>query len=311
MIQSNSRILVTGCGGMLGEAVYQVFSKVCPVRATDIDVNTLWLSYLDVRDYEAIRNEVEEFKPDYIFHLASFTDLEYCEKNKEETYRTIVLGTQNVALICEKFNIIMVHISTAGIFDGSQDSYIDYDSPHPLNCYGKAKYTAEMIVDSYLNKYFIFRPGWMMGGGPRKDKKFVKKMIDQINSGKRELFVVRDKLGTPTYTYDFAKNMLEVINTESYGLYNMVCRGDGSRYDVAKEILECLKLQDSIKLNEVSSDFFKTEYFAQRPYSEKLVTLKLNLRGLNRMRHWKICLKEYLTKYDWLKDGNFKGLGKK
>jgi len=85
MINKNSRVLVTGCGGMLGEAIYEVFSKVCKVRATDIDNNSPWLSYLDVRDYQAIKNRVEEFKPDYIFHLASFVDLEYCEKNKEES----------------------------------------------------------------------------------------------------------------------------------------------------------------------------------------------------------------------------------
>jgi len=307
MIGNNRRILITGCGGMLGEAVYEVFSKVFHVRATDIDVNAPWLSYLDVGDFEAVKSEVEDFKPHYILHLASLTDLEYCEKNKEKAYTTIVLATENVALICKNFNVIMAHISTAGIFDGNQDSYNDYDIPNPLNIYGKAKYAAEMIVSSYLNKYFIFRPGWMMGGGPRKDKKFVKKIIDQINSGKKELFVVKDKLGTPTYTFDFAKNMLEVINSEFYGLFNMVCTGEGSRHDVAEEILKCLDLQDRIKLIEVTSDFFKTEYFAQRPYSEKLITLKLNLRGLSRMRHWKVCLKEYLSKYDWLKERNVRG----
>lgn len=307
MIDNNTRILVTGCGGMLGEAVYEVFSEVCRLKATDIDVNAPWLSFLDVRNDEAIKNEVEAFKPDCIFHLASLTDLEFCEKNKMGTYRTIVLGTENIANICKRLDIMMVHISTAGIFDGRQDSYDDYDIPNPLNCYAKAKYASEMIVQSYLSKYFIFRAGWMMGGGPKKDKKFVKKIVEQISSGKRELFVVRDKLGTPTYTYDFAKNMVEVIHSEFYGLYNMVCSGEGARYDVAKEILECLELQDKIKLNEVDSDFFKTEYFAQRPFSEKLVPLKLNRRGFNRMRHWKVCLKEYLTKYDWLKDGNVKG----
>lgn len=307
MISNNSRILVTGCGGMLGEAIHELFSEMCHVRATDIDVNASWLSYLDVRDAGAIRNGVEEFRPDYIFHLAALTDLEYCEKNKQETYRTIVCGTENVAFLCKESNILMVHISTAGVFDGAQVSYDDYDIPKPLNCYGRAKYEAENIVRSYLDKYFIFRPGWMMGGGPGRDKKFVKKMIDQINSGKRELFVVKDKLGTPTYTYDFAKNMLEVINSELYGLYNMVCTGDGSRYDVAEEILKCLNLKDKIKLIEVSSDFFKTEYFAQRPCSEKLITLRLNQNGLNRMRHWKTCLKEYLSKYNWLKNAHGNG----
>jgi len=164
-----------------------------------------------------------------------------------------------------------------------------------------------MIVNSYLSKYFVFRPGWMMGGSPRKDKKFVKKIIDQINSGKKELFVVRGKLGTPTYTHDFANNMLEVIGTKFYGIYNMMCSGDASRYDVAEEILKCLNLQNSIKLSTVNSDFFNVEYFARRPYLEKLITLKLNVGGLSRMRQWSICLKLYLSKYDWLEDRIVRG----
>lgn len=301
MMTKDSRILITGCGGMLGEAVYPVFSKICAVRATDIDVNTEWLSYLDVRDYQAIEREIVEFKPTIVFHLAALTDLEYCEKNPGEAYKTNAIGTENVVILCKKYNILMVNISTAGIFDGKQDVYNDYDLPHPTSYYGKSKYAAEMFVKSHLEKYFIFRPGWMMGGGPEKDKKFVKKIIDQINSGKKELFVVRDKLGTPTYTCDFAKNMLEVINTSFYGLYNMVCKGECSRYDVAEEILKVLNLQKKITLNEVSSDFFKKEYFAPRPYSEKLLTLKLHLRELYKMRDWKVCLKEYLSKYEWLK----------
>lgn len=301
MITKDSRILITGSGGMLGEAVYTVFSEICNVKATDIDVNEKWLSYLDVRDYQAIEKEILEYKPTIIFHLAALTDLEYCETNPQDTYNTNTLGTENVAILCKKNNILMVYISTAGIFDGTKNIYNDYDAPNPINYYGKSKYAGEVIVKSCLDTYFIFRAGWMMGGGPKKDKKFVKKIINQINLGKKELFVVHDKLGTPTYTYDFAENMLKVINSGFYGLYNMVCKGEGSRFDVAEEMLKVLKIEDKIKLTEVGSDYFKQEYFAPRPYSEKLINLKLDLRELNGMRDWKICLKEYLFKYKWLK----------
>lgn len=303
MLNQDSRILITGCGGMLGEAVYAFYSKTCSVKATDLETNEEWLLYLDVRDYQAIEKEILEFKPTIIFHLAALTDLEYCEVNPLEAYKTNTLGAENIAILCKKYNILMVYISTAGIFDGSQDVYNDFDRPNPINYYGKSKYAGERFVKSYLDAYFVFRPGWMMGGGPRKDKKFVKKIIDKINSGEKELFVVRDKLGTPSYTYDFAKNMLEVINSGLYGLYNMVCGGGGSRYDVAEEILKILNLENKIKLTEVSSDFFKEEYFAPRPYSEKLLTLKLNLRGLNKMRDWRLCLREYLNRYEWLRRG--------
>jgi dTDP-4-dehydrorhamnose reductase len=279
-----------------------LFSKICSVKATDIDVNAEWLSYRDVRDYHAIEKEILEFKPTVILHLAALTDLEYCELNPSESYETNTLGTENVTILCKKYNLLMVYISTAGIFDGTQDVYNDYDIPNPINYYGKSKYAGEIIVKSYLNSCFIFRPGWMVGGGPKKDKKFVKKIIDQINSGKTELFVVRDKVGTPTYTYDFVENMLGVINSGFYGLYNMVCTGDGSRYDVAEEILKIFNLENKIKLTEVNSDYFKNKYFAPRPYSEKLMNLKLTLRSLYKMRDWRVCLKEYLFKYKWLND---------
>ncbi|MEW6557422.1 MAG: NAD(P)-dependent oxidoreductase [Elusimicrobiota bacterium] len=301
MITKKSKILITGCGGMLGDAVYSVCCKICNVSATDINVNTEWLSYLDVRDYQAIEKQILEFKPTAVFHLAALTDLEYCETHPDEAYKTNAFGTENVALLCKKYNILMVYISTAGVFDGLHDVYNDYAIPNPISHYGKSKYAGTQFVQSCLDRYFIFRPGWMMGGGPTKDKKFVKKIIDLINSGKKELLIVNDKLGTPTYTYDFAKNIIEVINSNLYGLYNMVCNGESSRYEIAEEILKILKLETKIKLTEVSSDYFRKEYFAPRPYSERLINLKLNFCGLNKMRDWKVCLREYLSKFKWLK----------
>lgn len=301
MITKDSKILITGCGGMLGEAVYSIYSDICAVKATDIDVNEKWLSYLDVRDYQALEKKILEFQPTAIFHLAALTDLEYCENNSQESYKTNTMGTENIVNLCKKHNILMVYIATAGAYDGNQDAYNDYDLPHPINYYGKSKYAGEIAVRCHLDNYFIFRAGWMMGGGPKKDKKFVKKIIDQINSGKKELFVVCDKVGTPTYTYDFVRNTLDVINSNYFGSYNMACKGDGSRFDVAKEILNILNLENKIKLTEVNSDFWEKEYFALRPHSEKLINLKLTLRGLDRMRDWRVCLKEYLLKYKWLK----------
>lgn len=301
MITKDSKIFITGCGGMLGEAVYSIYSDICVVKATDIDVNEKWLSYLDVRDYQALQKEILTFQPTAIFHLAALTDLEYCENNPQESYKTNTMGTENIVNLCKKYNILMVYITSAGVYDGNQDAYNDYDLPHPINYYGKSKYAGEIAVRCHLDNYFVFRAGWMMGGGPAKDKKFVKKIIDQINSGKKELFVIRDKLGTPTYTRDFSRNMLDVINSGYFGLYNMVCQGDCSRFDIAEEMLDILNLKDKIKLTEVSSDFWKKEYFVPRPYSEKLINLKLTLRGLNRMRDWRVCLKEYLFKYKWLK----------
>jgi dTDP-4-dehydrorhamnose reductase len=109
--------------------------------------------------------------------------------------------------------------------------------------------------------------------------------------------VVDDKLGTPTYTVNFAESMFKVIETGLFGLYNMVCRGSCSRYDVAVEFLKLLELDDRIEVEVVDSDYFKKEYFAPRPYSEKLVNLKLDSRGINYMLDWKECLKAYSAVY--------------
>ena len=136
-----------------------------------------------------------------------------------------------------------------------------------------------------------------MGGGPTKDKKFVQKIMKQIKDGKEQLHVVKDKLGTPTYTHDFAKNVKLLIEKEYWGLYNMVCEGITGRYEVAKELLNILNIQNKIQLIEVTSDYWESEYFAERPPSERLIDVKLNIRNINIMRDWKICLNEYLNKY--------------
>ena len=142
--------------------------------------------------------------------------------------------------------------------------------------------------------YLICRAGWMMGGGLKKDKKFISKIINQLINGKTELNVVDDKMGTPTYTYDFANNVNILIQNNIEGLFNMVCEGLTSRFDVCVELIKILNLQDKIKINKVDSNFFKKEYFAQRPKSERLINKRLNKLKLNKMRDWKVCLREYL-----------------
>ncbi len=294
------RILITGCGGMLGKAFYEVFKKEFKVKATDIDLNEKWLSHLDARDYKEAKKVVKQFKPDYIFHLAALTDLEYCENKINESYITNTLGTENMAILAKELDVPLIYISTAGIFDGAKDIYDDYDVPNPLSHYGRSKYMGELFVEKNLSKYFVFRAGWMMGGG-KKDKKFIAKIINQIIDGKKTLHVIDDLYGTPTYTYDFANNALVMIKTNFYGIYNMVCGGNASRYDVAKELVKDLGLEKKIVIKKVTTKEFNEknkEYFAPRPDSERLIDRKLTIRGLNKMRDWKVCLKEYINK-EW------------
>lgn len=282
---------------MLGEAFYNLFKSKYELKCSDIDVNENWLSYLDFRDFNNYEKDVEEFMPDYLFHLGAHTDLEYCELNPDETYLTNTLSVENAVYIANKLNIPLLYISTAGIFDGNKEFYDDWDIPNPLGVYARSKLMAEKFVIENAERYLVCRAGWMMGGGPQKDKKFINKIMKQIAIGKKELFVVNDKDGTPTYTHDFAKNVDLLLEKEYWGLYNMVCGGLTSRFEVAHEMLKILGLQDEILLTSVNSDFFKDVYFAARPESERLINKKLDLRGLNIMRNWKITLKEYLETY--------------
>ena len=291
------KIYIAGCGGMLGEAFYKIFSSKYKLKCTDIDVNEKWLSYLDFRQFKNYYKDVNNFKPNFLFHLGAYTDLEYCEKNKKKTYQTNVGSVKNAVKISNKLKIPLIYVSTAGIFDGKKRSYNEWDIPKPLSYYGLSKYLGELFVKKNCHKYLICRAGWMMGGGPKKDKKFIQKIMLQIKNGAKELFIINDKLGTPTYTHDFAKNLNLILQKKHWGLYNMVCEGTTSRLNVAKELCKILNLKKKIKINEVSSSYWKKIYFAKRPYSERLINKKLNIQKINIMRNWKICLKEYINSY--------------
>ncbi len=288
---------MAGAGGMLGEAFYKQFKKDHTIKCSDIDVNEEWLEFLDFREFDKYLDEVRKFNPDYLFHLGAFTDLEYCEENVNQTYITNTLSVENAVIISNLLDIPLVYISTAGIFDGKKKSYDDWDTPNPLGTYARSKYLGEKYVCQNSKRYLVCRAGWMMGGGPKKDKKFINKLMKQINSGKKELFVVNDKDGTPTYTHDFALTVKELLSKEYWGLYNCVCGGQTGRLEVATELLKILGLESRIKINSVSSDFFKKTYYAQRPPSERLLNKKLEMRGINKMRDWRISLKEYINLY--------------
>lgn len=295
IMSGDKRIYIAGAGGMLGEAFHRVFGESHVLRCSDIDVNAAWLSELDFRDFDAYRRDVVDFRPDYLFHLGAHTDLEYCEANQADAYATNTLAVEHAAHIANALDIPLLYISTAGIFDGAQETYDDWDRPNPLGHYARSKYMGEKFVAANVRKHLVCRAGWMMGGGPAKDKKFIQKLMAQLKSGTKELFVVDDKLGTPTYTVDFARNVDLLLRREFWGIYNMVCSGVTSRLEVAQYLVDRLGLADRVAITRVSSSHFAKEYFAPRPASEQLLCKKLDLRGLNAMRDWRVCLDEYLA----------------
>ena len=290
-----NRVFIAGANGMLGTTL-QGLIDTKDWLLTDKEIENK-IIYCDIRDLKHISELIKEYKPDLILNFAVIVDLEYAEQEKDDCYLTNTTAALHLFNLAKDLNIPYVFISTAGIFGNDKEFYTEDDQPYPLSAYGKSKYYVEQSLQNQdYEKYWIFRAGWMMGAGPDKDKKFVNKIMKQIKSGVKELYVVDDKLGVPTYTKDFAQSIIRHINEElPYGLYNMVSQGEASRYDTAVAIKEYLNLD--VIVNKVDSNYFKQEYHAPRPHSEKLINNNLNKLNRNYMRNWKVCLHEYLNEY--------------
>jgi dTDP-4-dehydrorhamnose reductase len=289
------KIFIAGANGMLGTTLQNIVQSD-GYLLTDIET-TENIKFCDIRNIEETSKIVREYKPEIIFNFAALVDLEYCETNKDDCYLTNTIASVNLFNLSRDLDVPYVFISTAGIFGNDKEFYTEEDQPYPLSAYGKSKYyTEQLLLNQKYEKYWIFRAGWMMGGGPDKDKKFVNKIMKKVKTGAKNLYVVDDKLGVPTYTKDFAKSIMRHIEEDlPYGLYNMVSRGEASRYETAIEMNSHLKL--GLNINKVDSDYYNEEYFAPRPYSEKLINDKLNKLDRNYMREWKVCLHEYLNEY--------------
>jgi dTDP-4-dehydrorhamnose reductase len=287
------KILVTGAAGMLGSALCPALThKKHKVFATDLATDDNGIEYLDVRNYKQIEKLVEKVKPDMVMHLAAETDVDKCELEPDHSFLTNTIGTQNVSLVCQKSSIEMVYISTLGVFYGDKhEPYTEFDNPNPINIYGQSKLEGEKIVQSLLNRYYIVRAGWMVGGGPKKDKKFISKIIKKMNET-TALKAVNDKIGSPTYTVDFSKCLSNLIETGYYGLYHCTNKGYASRFDVAKKIVDILGRSD-VSVEPVSSAYFPLP--AARARSEMSRNYKLELLGMDTTRHWEDALKEYIN----------------
>jgi dTDP-4-dehydrorhamnose reductase len=295
MSKKYTKIFITGANGMLGTTLQDIIDTK-DFLLTDKETSEN-IKFCDIRDLNHTTEIINGYQPDIILNFAALVDLEYCEQEKDDCYLTNTIAAIHLFNLAKDKNIPYVFISTAGIFGNDKEFYTEDDQPSPLSTYGKSKYYVEqLLLNQNYPKYWIFRAGWMMGGGPNKDKKFVNKIMKQVKSGVKELFVVDDKLGVPTYTKDFASSILRHIEEElPYGLYNMVSQGEASRYETAVAINKYLNL--NLIINKVDSNYFKIEYSAPRPYSEKLINKKLDDLGKNYMRNWKVCLHEYLNKY--------------
>ncbi|MFC1623859.1 dTDP-4-dehydrorhamnose reductase [Candidatus Omnitrophota bacterium] len=280
-------LLVTGAGGMVGSYATSVFGD-SNLTLTDVIDGYF---YLSVEDSISVEKLIDDIRPDFVLHLAAATDVDKCEIEQEWAFRVNREGTRNVALACKKSNSTMIYVSTGAVFNGEKKNpYIEIDPASSLNKYGISKYEGEMVIKSLLEKYYIVRASWMIGGG-KNDKKFVGKIMQKIMSGEKSIKVVNDKFGSITYARDLLYRIKELIKTDRFGTYHMTNEGMHSRYDIAKEIVNILGKAD-VRIIPVSSDEFPLP--APRSRSEALENRNLKLMNLNLMQPWKDALKEYI-----------------
>jgi dTDP-4-dehydrorhamnose reductase len=280
------KVLVTGAKGMMGgDLCRELVAQGYQVCATDIQE-------MDVCEPDQIRKVYADFVPDLVFHLEALTDVDGCEREPDEAYRTNTIGTQNIALACQAADIPMAYISTISVFDGTKcEAYTEFDTPDPQSWYSRAKYEGEKIVEHLLRRYYIVRAGWMFGGG-REDKKFVAKIIELAQT-RSELRIVDDKFGSPTYTRDISRAAIRLSETGWYGVYHSVNTGKFcSRYEFAKKILEFAGIT-TCQLIPVGSAAFPLP--APRPRMEAARNLHMQLMGLDLMRPWEDALREYIN----------------
>ncbi|MGD1003430.1 MAG: NAD(P)-dependent oxidoreductase [Minisyncoccia bacterium] len=266
---SFDKVLVTGASGMVGSYV-------------DFGIKTDHRS-LDITDLGEVLRVCELHKPNVILHLAADPDVDRCERDPEHAYAINSIGTYNMAVAAKSFGAKLVYVSTAGVFDGEKkEPYKEDDEPNPQNYYGRSKYVGELIVRGMLKDYIIARACWMFGGGPEKDKKFVAKIIKQLDQP--EIKAVNDKIGSPTYAKDLISGIKKLLVANKVGTYHLSDKGVCSRYDVAMEIVKTLK--PGVKVVPVDSSYFKLD--AARVYSEAMVSRE------DLTRPWQEALEEYL-----------------
>lgn len=269
-----SKTLVTGADGMVGSYV-------------DFGIGTNRRS-LDITDFKEVIAVCRKHKPDIILHLAAETDVDRCERDPEQAYMVNAIGTYNMAVAAKELGAKLVYVSTAAVFDGTRNiPYEETDEPNPQNYYSRSKYLGELAIRGMSKNYIIARAGWVFGGGPQKDLKFVAKIIVQMD--KPEIKAVNDKFGSPTFGKDLISGIKELIKQEQTGTFHMGNKGVCSRYEVAEFIARTLNTKT--KVSSVDSSYFNLD--AARGNSEGMTS------QFDIMRPWQDALKDYLeTEWD-------------
>ena len=287
------KILVTGANGQLGrDVVLEAGHRGFPVVATD-------LSEMDITDPAAVEKTVLAEKPDCVIHCAAYTAVDRAEEEPEVCERINAAGTGNVAAACKKADAKMIYLSTDYVFDGKGETFFTPEShPAPVSVYGRTKYQGETAVQAALDKYFIVRISWVFG---LYGKNFVKTMID-LAGAREEIGVVCDQIGSPTYTKHLAPLLLDMAQSEKYGVYHATNSGVCSWFDFACEIFRLTG--QTVRVRALSSEAYPSK--ARRPKNSRLSKKKLAAMGFSPLPEWQEALRDFIAEYYWEDNGDGK-----
>ncbi|MCA1033488.1 dTDP-4-dehydrorhamnose reductase [Bacillus infantis] len=275
------KVLVTGYGGQLGFDVVKEGTK-CGLKmigTTSRDLN--------ITDENRVSEYIHQLKPDAIIHCAAYTAVDQAEDDKKNCYDVNVNGTKYLAKSAKEVNAKFVYISTDYVFDGQGDiPFLEYSTPDPIGYYGETKCQGEQIVQSILDAFFIIRISWVFG---INGKNFVKTML-RLSETKNELNVVGDQYGSPTYTFDLAHLLIDMVKSDKYGIYHASNEGFCSWAEFAKEIF---RLADKdVIVNSIKTEEYPTR--AVRPKNSRMSKQKLVDNGFSPLPDWQDAVKRYL-----------------
>ena len=285
------KIIVTGVKGQLGYDCLRRLSEAGFNNVLGIDIEDL-----DITDETAVNELILKEKPAVFIHNAAWTAVDKAEQNQEQVYKVNALGPKYIAEACKKVDAKMVYISTDYVFDGKGENFFEVnDKKGGLSVYGKTKSQGEDFVKSALDKYFIVRISWVFG---INGNNFIKTMINLANNGKKELNVVSDQIGSPTYTYDLAKLLVEMIQTEKYGTYHATNEGVCSWAEFAAYIFAAAHKE--VIVHPITTAEYKklVPSQADRPLNSRMSKSSLDEAGFNRLPSWKDAVDRYLKELE-------------
>lgn len=281
------KILVTGVNGQLGYDCVKELSARGYHNVLGIDIQDL-----DITDEEKTKHFIINYRPDVVMHNAAWTQVDKAEENKELVYKVNALGPKYIAEACQKIGAKMVYISTDYVFDGLGDKPFEVDDRKSgLSTYGTSKSQGEDFVKGISDRYFIVRISWVFG---INGNNFIKTML-RLASTRDEINVVSDQIGSPTYTYDLAKLLCDMIETDKYGVYHATNEGYCSWYELAKYVMECANIQN-VRINPITTEEYlkSIPQQAKRPLNSRLSKKSLIDNGFKLLPHWKQSVKSFV-----------------